>query len=104
MVIVERLLNVDGQLHINSRKVNVTESVNLPDSYGNSAKFVPIGIIHHTGVITSGQDTRGHYMADILHKQSGKWIRTSDDARPFPLNEPTSNGYIFVLQKEGNFQ
>ena len=99
VVVVERLLLIDGQLTISPTRINPIGNVNLIDVNGNNASFEPIGIIHHTGRVTSAQDTRGHYMADVLNKQSGEWIRTSDDAKPKHINEPTCNGYIFVFKK-----
>ena len=98
VVVVERLTLIDDQLTISPTRITPIGNVNLSDANGSNASFEPIGIIHHTGRVTSAQDTRGHYMADVLLK-SGKWIRTSDDAKPMHIKEPTSNGYIFVFKK-----
>ena len=81
IIIVERLVSYNGNLKILRRKVPLGEDVELQDRKGKSGLFTPIGVIHHNGEVI-GNDTRGHYEADVLEKSSNQWFRTSDDMPP----------------------
>ena len=70
----------------------------LPVNENSSVKFKPIAVIHHDGYV-HGNDTRGHYMADILDHSSNQWLRTSDDAKPRSINSVSNQGYIFLYKK-----
>ena len=76
------------------------EDVELQDRKGKSGLFTPIGVIHHKGEVI-GNDTCGHYEADVLKKSSNQWFRTSDDMPPKKIlrNDITEQGYIFLYKK-----
>ena len=98
--ILDRLICIDGNLEIVTRKVPLGEDIRLKDTRGNSSRFTPICVIHHRGAVT-GNDTSGHYEADVLDKSSNLWFRTSDDMPPqlVPKNDITEQGYIFLYKK-----
>ena len=100
--ILERLLQVDDQLHIMNTKVHVNpdEEVNLIDVGGKIGKFLPLAIIHHSGGVLE-QTTYGHYQADVINKVTRTWFRTSDNDQPKELNASglTKKGYIFLYKK-----
>ena len=98
--ILSRLLSIEGNLHINDKKVPLGGNASIYDSNGELGVFEPIAVIHHSGVVT-GNTTRGHYRADVLDKVSGGWIRTSDDEAPAEVSKKdvTSQGYIFLYKK-----
>ena len=76
------------------------EEIQLLDTDGRSAIFFPIAIIHHAGYV-EGDDTGGHYQADVKNKSSNSWYRTSDNEPPEELHEKnlTQEGYIFLYKK-----
>lgn len=99
MFIVPRLFHtIDGGMVIKKTKIEVDSEVDVRSSTGGLVKFTPISVIHHKGYIT-GNDTRGHYLADVLDVDSNQWMRTSDDAQPKPLTKVTDQGYIFLLKR-----
>jgi len=105
IIMLERLIRVDNQLHIVDTKVDVNpeEEVHLIDMEGKVGKFLPLAIIHHSGGVVE-QTTQGHYRADVENKETGKWFRTSDNEPPreLPASSLTKMGYIFLLKKSGN--
>ena len=98
--VINRLINVDGNLEIIRRKVALGGNVFLTDVEGNSGMFSPIAVIHHSGEVVNNT-TMGHYQADVLGRVSNQWFRTSDDEAPAKIqkNEVTKEGYIFVYKK-----
>ena len=101
-IVVNRLvLNDDGQLTINQNGVEVTSEIALESSDGTIMIFKPIALIHHSGQVIDN-DTRGHYMADILDAKTNIWIQTSDDDTPRTLSNPSDNGYIFLYKKSSD--
>ena len=101
-IVVNRLvLNDDGQLTINQNGVEVTSEIALESSDGTIMIFKPIALIHHSGQVIDN-DTRGHYMADILDAKTNIWIQTSDDDTPRTLSNPSENGYIFLYKKSSD--
>ena len=100
LVIVKRLVQLPGQnLQINQTKLRVTQEIEVKKSEDSFVKFKPIAVIHHDGYV-SGNDTRGHYMTDVLDKKSSQWLRTSDDTEPRKLETITDQGYIFLYKRE----
>ena len=100
IIIVDRLVSYDGNLQILRRNVPLGEDVELQDRKGKSGLFTPIGIIHHKGEVI-GNDTSGHYEADVLEKSSNQWFRTSDDMPPKKIlrKNITEEGYIFLYKQ-----
>ena len=108
----QRLKNIDNQeffillvtrlkgepLTIDRTKLEVTPTIDIKKTENSSVKFKPIAVIHHDGYV-HGNDTRGHYMADILDHSSNQWLRTSDDAEPRSINSVSNQGYIFLYKK-----
>ena len=105
IIMLERLIRVENQLHIVDTKVDVNpeEEIHLIDMEGKVGKFLPLTIIHHSGGVVE-QTTQGHYRADVENKETGKWFRTSDNEPPreLPASSLTKMGYIFLLKKSGN--
>ena len=98
-VIVNRLsYDLQGVLTINNKKIEVEPDVTIRGHDDRMVKFKPISVIHHIGHVI-GNDTRGHYMADVLDVKSNRWFRTSDDEMPRPITRVTDNGYIFLLMR-----
>ena len=89
----------DGKKIIRDTKCPVTEDVTITDSQGLSAVFSPIAVIHHTGIVTKGNDTRGHYMADVRNAVTDEWFRTSDDQVPIQVHSPSDKCYITIYKK-----
>jgi hypothetical protein len=101
IILIARLMSVGTQLHIADTKViNSHEEVTIQDMNGESANFSPIAIIHHSGVVT-GNDTRGHYRADVKNQFSNTWYRTSDNdpSQKLSSQEVTKTGYIFLYKQ-----
>ena len=99
-VIVNRLINLgNGSLQILDTKCRVTEDVNITDSHGQSAVFSPIAVIHHTGNVTQGNDTSGHYKADVKSPVTDEWFETSDDQTPLRVPSPNDQCYITIYKK-----
>ena len=99
-LIVSRLHNDEtGNLAINDKKVTANVMVSVKTADDEVLTFKPVAVIHHIGHII-GNDTRGHYMADIMDARTNQWIRTSDDSDPQLLSEPTDQGYIFLLKRQ----
>ena len=100
IIILDRLISIDGNLEILQRRMTLGNNVLLHDIDGNSGLFKPIAVIHHSGEVI-GNTTRGHYQADVLDKSSGHWFRTSDDELPQKINQEgvTDQGYIFLYMK-----
>ena len=99
---LQRLIQVDNQLHIIQTEVSVNpeEEVMLCDKEGNVCKFLPMAIIHHSGNVHH-QTTQGHFRADVKNKETGKWFRTSDNDQPKELAKGglTKKGYIFLYKR-----
>ena len=102
---VQRLIQVDQQQHIIRTEISVdpNEELNLVDSNGISAKFVPISIIHHRGNVV-GTSTEGHFLADVKNQNTNSWYRTSDNDHPVDITHSglTKMGYIFLYKKSRN--
>jgi hypothetical protein len=102
LFVLERLIRVDGDLHIVRTKVHVDEEeeIALFDINGEYAMFSPIAIIHHSGNVR-GDTTQGHYRADVKNKEENCWYRTSDNDPPENLSDKglTKMGYIFLYKK-----
>ena len=79
-------------------EVPVGGDVEIMDFSGVSALFKPIAVLHHQGFVLNNE-TAGHYQADVLHPESQQWYQTSDDSKPFQINNPSSKGYIFIYKK-----
>ena len=92
---------VGSHLHISDTKLNNShEEVTIQDMNGATANFSPIAIIHHSGVVT-GNDTQGHYRADVKNQFSNTWYRTSDNdpSQKLSSQELTKTGYIFLYKQ-----
>ena len=74
MFVVPRLHNAGRRLKIDKTKIEVDSEVEIKSSTESFVKFKAISIIHHKGYIT-GNDTRGHYLADVLDVETNQWIR-----------------------------
>ena len=75
MFVVPRLQhNASRRLKIDKTKIEVDSEVEVKSSTGSFVKFKAISIIHHKGYVT-GNDTRGHYLADVLDVETNQWIR-----------------------------
>ena len=100
IVIVERLIPLDdGTLQIVKSKIEIDEVISFSDSQNREATFKAIAVIHHTGHVNkSTRDTSGHYRADILDADTDQWYQTSDDDLPFPIKQPSDQGYIIILK------
>ena len=98
---LNRLLKVDGQFHIIDFSVPVGGAVSVTDDNNLTARYFPITIIHYEGHVTEDEDTRGHYMADVLDVHTSKWFRTSDNSTPRELeaNELSNQGYIYLYKR-----
>ena len=99
VVKVGRVDKVNNKKRILQTEVPVGGDVKITDFNGASATFKPIAVIHHSGGGVLNDDTYGHYQADVLLPQLQHWFRTSDDAQPLPLRNPSTKGYIFVYKK-----
>ena len=100
IVVLHRLIKVDGHIEIVHKKVPLGGEILIEDLHEKSGLFKPIAIIHHDGGVI-GNTTRGHYRADVLNKNSKQWFRTSDDESPklITRHEITKEGYIFPYTK-----
>ena len=100
IIVLTRLIRVDGQFQIVKTKVPVGGNILLQDFSGRPGVFSPIAVTHHTGEVMQNT-TRGHYQADVLHKSSNSWFRTSDDEPPVEITEAdlTDRGYMFLYKK-----
>ena len=98
--VIGRLIKVDGNLEIVRRKVPLGGDVFLDDVQGNTGRFTPIAVIHHSGEVINNT-SRGHYQADVLDKVSADWVRTSDDEPPSYISkeEISKEGYIYLYKK-----
>ena len=90
----------DGSLEILTPACEVTEDVTITDANAQSAVFSPIAVIHHTGIVTGGNDTRGHYRADVRSPVTDEWFQTSDDQLPAVIPSPSSQCYITIYKKK----
>ena len=82
----------------------MTEDVTITDAHAQSAVFSPIAVIHHTGIVTGGNDTRGHYRADVRSPVTDEWFQTSDDQLPVEIPSPSSQCYITIYKKKSSLQ
>ena len=99
IIIVRRLCPAPGRrMRIMNTKIDVDQEIDIKSSSGRYVKFKPISIIHHKGYI-SGNDTRGHYMNDVLDVETNQWIRTSDNEKPQHISRITDQGYIYLLTR-----
>ena len=96
--VIERLTNYGGNLEIVRRKVSLGGDLNIKDVKGNSGRFTPIAVIHHTGEIINNS-TQGHYQTDVLDAESRQWIRTSDNEVPLRINQVSDEGYVYMYKK-----
>ena len=96
--VIERLTNYEGNLEIVRRKVSLGGDLNIKDVKGNSGRFTPIAVIHHTGEIINNS-TQGHYQTDVLDAESRQWIRTSDNEVPLRINQVSDEGYVYMYKK-----
>ena len=98
-MIVNRVICLEnGSLKILDTKCRVTEDITITDSRGQSAVFSPIAVIHHTGIVTEGNDTCGHYRADVRSPINDVWHQTSDDQIPVEIPFPSSQCYITIFK------
>ena len=99
-VVLNRLIQVDGEIEIVRKKVPLGGEVLIQDVHEKSRLFKPIAVIHHSGEVFQNS-TRGHYQADVLNKTSQQWYRTSDDEAPVRISKEgiTKEGYIFLYKR-----
>ena len=100
ILILRRLISIDGHMEIVKTRVPLGEEILLTDIQGTTGTFAPISVIHHMGEVLNAT-TRGHYQADILDKQLNQWVRTSDEEAPVIISksEITDQGYIFLYKR-----
>ena len=99
--VVNRLIRHEsGSLKILNTKCSVTDNVTITDSFGQSAVFSPIAVIHHSGIVTQKNDTCGHYRADVRSTATDEWFQTSDDQIPLKVPLPSDQCYITIFKKE----
>ena len=97
--IVNRLIcHENGSLQILNTKCSVTDNVKITDSFGQSAVFSPIAVIHHSGIVTQMNDTCGHYRADVRSPINDVWHQTSDDQVPFQVPSHSDQCYITIYR------
>ena len=53
--------------------------LNFRDESGTDASFEPIAVIDHQGEMTRDGEGQGHYICDLIHKDSQNWYRTIDN-------------------------
>ena len=98
--VTERLKTTNGiDRWIDYREVEAGGHVQVVDSNGVNGTLGLIAVIHHVDGAVVGNDTRGHYMADILDPQTQQWFSTSDDQTPTLVNQPSKRGYIYIYKK-----
>ena len=83
---------------IDYTEVEAGGHVQVVDSNGVSGTLGLIAVIHHWGVVV-GNETSGHFMADILDPQTQQWFFTSDDQTPTLVNQPSKRGYIYIYKR-----
>ena len=99
VVIFRRLKATNtGQFKINKARLEVGGNLPLTDASGTTVQMEPIAVVHYQGRVVNN-DTTGHYRADILEKETGLWLRTSDDQEPIIIDKPSDQGYILVYKK-----
>ena len=98
--LIERLKhNQYGKEVYDDIDIEVGGNVEVHDSMGGSGILEPVAVIHWDGVVLPEGGTQGHYMADILDPQTRQWFYTSDYQRPQPVDQPSSQGYIFIYKR-----
>ena len=71
--------------------------------HGTVARFEPIALIEHQGIMLSERETCGHYICDIKDDKSQLWFRTNDNRNPVEINVcDVTQKPVVVLYKKIN--
>ena len=99
IIIVRRLTqNTNGSLVINRSNIEMSSNIEIKGESNILVGFKPLAVLHHDGDV-HGDDTFGHYRADVLDVKTNQWFRTSDDDEPIAISRITSQGYIYLFKR-----
>ena len=76
------------------------QNIKIRDVENIEARFEPISVVEHQGVLRNDGTSSGHYTADVKNQALNQWYRTSDNAVPSAINPSsvTKRGYIFLYK------
>ena len=87
---------------INKTELEVTATIEIidRDNEDECVQFKPIAVITHLGNVDEGNETQGHFIADIFNIKTQKWVRTSDSDEPrnIEFSQISKTGYIYLYQ------
>ena len=87
---------------INKTELEVTATIEIidRDNEDECVQFKPIAVITHLGNVDEGNETQGHFIADIFNIKTQKWVRTSDSDQPrnIEFSQISKTGYIYLYQ------
>ena len=75
---------------------------NFRDDSGIETSYEPIAVIEHQGEMTRDGEGQGHYICDLIHKESQEWYRTNDNRNPvkISMNNVTKNAVVVLYKKK----
>ena len=99
IIIIKRVVNFGYGQQILRNKIALGGEATISDSQNKRAIYKPVAVLFHLGDV-DGQETFGHYKADILDLYSS-WFRTSDADIPRKISERnvSDQGYIYLYRK-----
>ena len=85
---------------MNTNNVTALQNIKIRDVENIEARFEPISVVEHQGVLRNDGTSSGHYTADVKNQALNQWYRTSDNAVPSAINPSsvTTRGYIFLYK------
>ena len=74
------------------------------DANGLDVWYECISVIEHSGLLSSGGDSAGHYLCDVKDANSGNWFRTNDSTLPKQINSTDvfKKGYAYLLKRNAH--
>ena len=71
------------------------------DKSGETARYEPIALVEHQGIMSEEGRTQGHYICDLKVKETLNWFRTNDnqEAIPISLSNVTKKPVVVLYRK-----
>ena len=101
IVLLRRAVQGEHGMEINSDRIMATGDIEVQSKNGIVAKFSPIAIIEHSGIMDNQGETRGHYVCDVKTKNK-IWFHTDDNNTPKKIDRKkvTKTAAVILYAKQ----
>ena len=103
IVLLRRAMEGAEGVEINNDRITSTGDIEVMSMNGGVAKFSPVAVIEHKGIVNREGQTSGHYTADIK-TTTGFWFHTNDNQKPRKIDKRkvTKNAAVILYAKQSS--